>query len=59
MNRIGGDFAVVDTGPLFASSVIILAERFNTDLIITHDHRHIRAVRPHHAEAFRLLPADA
>jgi predicted nucleic acid-binding protein len=38
------------------ASVIVLAERLNTDLIVTLDQRHFRAVRPRHAEAFRLLP---
>jgi predicted nucleic acid-binding protein len=40
------------------ASVIALAERLNTDLIITLDLRHFRAVRPRHGDAFRLLPAD-
>jgi predicted nucleic acid-binding protein len=38
------------------ASVIALAERLNTDLIITLDRRHFRAVRPKHVDAFRLLP---
>ncbi len=38
------------------ASVIALAERLKTDLIVTLDQRHFRAVRPRHAEAFRLLP---
>lgn len=38
------------------ASVIALAERLNTDLIITLDRRHFSAVRPRHAPAFRLLP---
>jgi predicted nucleic acid-binding protein len=38
------------------ASVIALAERLDTDLIITLDYRHFRAVRPHHCSAFRLLP---
>jgi predicted nucleic acid-binding protein len=36
--------------------VIALAERLNTDLIVTFDHRHFRAVRPRHVDAFRILP---
>jgi hypothetical protein len=59
LNRTGGDFAVADADLIFASSVIALAERFNTDLIFSLDYRHFRAVRPRHAEAFRILPADA
>jgi predicted nucleic acid-binding protein len=36
--------------------VIALAERLNTDLIVTFDLRHFRAVRPRHVDAFRILP---
>lgn len=38
------------------ASVIALAERLNTDLIITLDRRHFSAVRPRHVPSFRLLP---
>ena len=38
------------------ASVVALAERLNTDLIITLDRRHFNAVRPRHCLAFRLLP---
>jgi uncharacterized protein len=38
------------------ASVMVLAERFETDLIVTLDHRHFRAVRPRHCAAFRILP---
>jgi uncharacterized protein len=38
------------------ASVVALAERLNTDLIVTLDHRHFRAIRPRHVPAFRLLP---
>lgn len=41
------------------ASVVVLAERLDTDLVVTLDERHFRAVRPRHVEAFRLLPADA
>ncbi len=40
------------------ASVIALAERLDTDLIITLDYRHFRAVRPRHREQFRLLPDE-
>jgi predicted nucleic acid-binding protein len=40
------------------ASVIALAERFQTDLVLTLDERHFRAVRPRHCERLRLLPAD-
>jgi predicted nucleic acid-binding protein len=39
------------------ASVIALAERVDTDVIITLDRRHFGAVRPRHVDAFRLLPA--
>jgi len=38
------------------ASVIVLAERLQTDLIITLDRRHFGAVKPLHCERFRLLP---
>lgn len=38
------------------ASVIALAERLNTPLIATLDHRHFRAIRPGHVPSFTLLP---
>jgi predicted nucleic acid-binding protein len=38
------------------ASVIALAERLGTDILITLDHRHFGAVRLHHCPAFHLLP---
>lgn len=38
------------------ASVVALAERFETDLIVTLDRRHFGAIRPRHCAAFRLLP---
>lgn len=38
------------------ASVIALAERLETDILITLDRRHFAAVRPRHCPAFRLLP---
>ncbi len=38
------------------ASVIALAERLGTDLVITLDRRHFGAVRPRHCPALRLLP---
>lgn len=38
------------------ASVVVLAERFETDLLVTLDRRHFNVVRPDHAEGFRLLP---
>jgi predicted nucleic acid-binding protein len=38
------------------ASVIAVAERLKTTRIATLDHRHFRAVRPAHCDAFELLP---
>lgn len=38
------------------ASVVSLAERLDTDLIITLDRRHFSAVKPIHCDGFRLLP---
>ncbi|MGH2535253.1 MAG: type II toxin-antitoxin system VapC family toxin [Thermomicrobiales bacterium] len=38
------------------ASIVALAERLLVDSIVTLDHRHFRAIRPRHIEAFRLLP---
>ncbi len=38
------------------ASIVALAERLNTDLIITLDRRHFAAVRPRHVSTFRILP---
>ncbi len=38
------------------ASVIALAERLDTDLVITLDRRHFAAVRPRHVASFQILP---
>jgi uncharacterized protein len=38
------------------ASLMELAERLKTDLILTLDRRHFAAVRPKHVNAFRILP---
>lgn len=38
------------------ASVVALAERFETPLVITLDRRHFGAIRPQHCDAFELLP---
>ncbi len=38
------------------ASVIAMAERLDTDVIVTLDRRHFAAVAPRHCAAFRLLP---
>ena len=47
-----GDFPLGGTD----ASVVTLAERLATDVIVTLDHRHFRAIKPRHCEFFRLLP---
>lgn len=47
-----GDFPLGGTD----ASVVVLAERLGTDLVITLDRRHFGAIRPRHQPAFRLLP---
>lgn len=38
------------------ASLVAIAERLGTDLIVTLDHRHFSVIRPRHCDAFRLLP---
>jgi predicted nucleic acid-binding protein len=38
------------------ASVVALAERLHTDLIVTFDQRHFRVIKPRHVPAFHLLP---
>ena len=38
------------------ASVAVLAERLDTEVVITLDRRHFNAIRPRHRPAFRLLP---
>jgi predicted nucleic acid-binding protein len=38
------------------ASVVALAERRETDLLITLDRRHFEAIRPRHAKRFRIAP---
>jgi predicted nucleic acid-binding protein len=38
------------------ASIVVLAERLDTDLVITLDRRHFGAIRPRHRPALRLLP---
>jgi predicted nucleic acid-binding protein len=38
------------------ASVVALAERFGTDILITLDRKHFNVVRPRHCQRFRLLP---
>lgn len=38
------------------ASVVALAERLRTEIVLTLDHRHFGAIRPKHCENLRLLP---
>jgi uncharacterized protein len=38
------------------ASVVVLAERLDTDIVITFDRRHFAAVKPRHRPAFHLFP---
>ena len=39
------------------ASVVALAERLRTDIVITLDRRHFATIKPRHHEGLRLLPA--
>ena len=56
--RIGSLVAQYESFPLGGTdaSVVALAERLDTDVIVTLDRRHFGAVKPRHCPAFRLLP---
>jgi predicted nucleic acid-binding protein len=41
------------------ASVVALAERLRTDLVVTLDEWHFRGILPRHCAAFRLLPEQA
>jgi hypothetical protein len=53
MHRALGRVIICDTG----ASVVAVAERLKATRVATLDHRHFRAVRPAHCDAFELLPA--
>lgn len=40
-------------------SLVVLAARHETERVLSFDERHLRAVRPLHATAFTILPADS
>jgi predicted nucleic acid-binding protein len=41
------------------ASIVVLAERYDTNRVLTFDQRHFRTIRPLSADAFAVLPADA
>ncbi|MGH9459040.1 MAG: type II toxin-antitoxin system VapC family toxin [Thermoanaerobaculia bacterium] len=49
------DYADLPLGGTDAS-VVSLAERFATEIVITLDRRHFSVIRPKHCERFRILP---
>lgn len=40
------------------ASILVLAARYQTTRVLTLDERHFRVMRPLHADAFTILPAD-
>lgn len=41
------------------ASLVVLAERYSVDELLTLDERHFRVLRASHGKPFRLIPADA
>jgi uncharacterized protein len=41
------------------ASIVVLADRYRTNRVLTFDQRHFRAIKPLHADAFTILPADS
>jgi uncharacterized protein len=41
------------------ASIVVLAARYRTTRLLTFDERHFRAIKPLHAAAFTILPADS
>jgi predicted nucleic acid-binding protein len=50
-------YADLDLG-LADCAIVVLAERFQTNRIVSFDERHFRAVAPLQGGAFEILPAD-
>jgi uncharacterized protein len=40
------------------ASLVVLAASYQTTRLLTFDQKHFRAIRPLHADAFTILPAD-
>jgi uncharacterized protein len=40
------------------ASLVVLAAKYRTTRLLTFDEKHFRAIRPLHADAFTILPAD-
>jgi uncharacterized protein len=55
MAELVADYADFPLGGTDAS-VIALAERLGSPIVVTLDRRHFAAIRPRHREAFELLP---
>jgi hypothetical protein len=41
------------------ATIVAAAERLRVQRVLTHDHRHFRAVKPRNFSHFIILPADA
>ncbi len=41
------------------ASLVVLAARYATTRLLTFDERHFRVIKPMHADAFTILPADS
>ena len=57
VERLERQYADLDLG-LADCAIVVLAERFQTNRILSFDERHFRAVTPLQGGAFEMLPAD-
>jgi predicted nucleic acid-binding protein len=57
IETLEGQYADLDLG-LADCAIAVLAERFQTNRILSFDERHFRAVTPLQGGAFQILPAD-
>jgi uncharacterized protein len=55
---VAGRYADMRIG-IADASIVVFAAKYGTTRVLTFDERHFRAMRPLHAEAFTILPADA
>ena len=55
IRQVCSKYSDMDLGFVDAS-IVAIAERLNEPRIATLDHRHFRAIRPRHVDAFQLLP---
>jgi hypothetical protein len=55
VSKLTGKYADNDLGGV-DPSLVVVAERLLLNTIATLDHSHLRAVRPKHVEAFKIVP---